>query len=79
MGVACGLVKTTLYVPEGLKRRLEHAASESGRSEAEIGRWGIEMAIVASDALKPRSGIFDSGDSYFAERADELLHGFGEG
>jgi hypothetical protein len=69
--------KTTVYLPDDLKRDLERAAANSGKSEAELIRAGIE-AVVASEAPKPRGPLFSSGDPTFAQRADELLEGFGE-
>lgn len=77
-GVPCGMIKTTLYLPEPLKKKLERAAAQSGQSEAAIIREGIQLAVDRKEPPKPRSGIFDSGDPHFSERVDEYLAGFGE-
>jgi hypothetical protein len=70
--------KTTIYLPEGLKRRLENAANRSRASEAQIIRTAVERLLDA-ETPRPTLPLFDSGDPTFAERADEILHeGFGE-
>jgi len=72
--------KTTLYLPDDLKRRVEFAAKKQGRSEADVIRDAIEAAVKPT-APRPRIPLFKSGftDSTIAERVDELLaEGFGE-
>jgi metal-responsive CopG/Arc/MetJ family transcriptional regulator len=69
--------KTTVYLPEDLKADLERAANESRRSEAELIREGIRMAIARLTPPTPRIGIFSSSDPHFAERIDEYMTGFG--
>jgi Arc/MetJ-type ribon-helix-helix transcriptional regulator len=73
-----GMRKTTVYVPDVLKSQLERAAVESGRSEAELIREGIELISARIDGVEPRLPLFASGDPALAERADEHLAGFGE-
>lgn len=73
-----GMRRTTVYLPDELKTTLERAARASGRSEAELIREGVEQVTRKADAPKPRLPLFDSGDPTLAERADELLEGFGE-
>ena len=70
--------KTTVYLPDDLKAELERTAAETCRSEAEIIREGIRLAIVQHQPPAPQFGIFDSGDPTLSERVDELLKGFGE-
>jgi metal-responsive CopG/Arc/MetJ family transcriptional regulator len=70
--------RTTVYLPEDLKVALERAAADSGRSEADIIREGIRLAIARLRPPPPRSGIFASGDETLSEKVDELLQGFGE-
>lgn len=72
------MIKTTVYLPDQLKAELERTAAETRRSEAEIIREGIELAIARHTPPAPQMGLFDSGDPHFAERVDELLEGFGE-
>ncbi len=69
--------KTTLYLPDDLKAKLERLASETGRSEADIIREGVRIAVDRSTPPLPHFGIFDSGDPDFASKVDELLKGFG--
>ena len=73
------MLKTTIYLPERLKRRLRRAASREGASEAALIRRAIERLVddVAA-APKPRLPLFESGDPRLAERVDEALAaGFG--
>ena len=44
-GIASGMVKTTIYLPEKLKRQVKRAAARSKRSEAEVIRAAIERAM----------------------------------
>jgi hypothetical protein len=71
------MYKTTIYLPDELKAELERTATETRRSEAEIIRDGIRLAIAQYQPPAPHSGIFDSGDPGLSERVDELLQGFG--
>jgi hypothetical protein len=67
-----------VYLPDELKAALERAAAELHRSEAEIIREGIELALARREPPRPRSGIFNSGERSLADWVDELLEGFGE-
>ena len=69
--------RTTVYLPETLKDALARAAREEGRTEAELIREGVERLLRARHA-EPRLPLFASGVPDIAERADELLAGFGE-
>lgn len=71
------MVKTTLYLPDELKAELEQAAAETGRSESDLIREGIRLALARRQAPAPTIGIRVSDDPHFAERADEHLAGFG--
>jgi Arc/MetJ-type ribon-helix-helix transcriptional regulator len=73
-----GMKKTTVYLPDELKRDLERAAATSGRSEAELIREGVESVIARQVPPRPRIPLFRSGRPDLAERVDELLEGFGE-
>lgn len=74
-----GVKKTTVYLPDELKRDLERAAAESGRSEADLIRKGIESIVELELTPRPRIPLFSSGDPTLAERVDEILaEGFGE-
>jgi hypothetical protein len=69
--------RTTVFLPDDLKRMLARLADETGRSEAELIREGITLAVARHTPAAPRSGIFASGDRSSGERTDELLTGFG--
>lgn len=65
-------VKTTLYLPEGLKAEVEREARRRGIAEAEV----IRLALAAGlSRPKPHAGIIDG--PAIADRVDELLDGFG--
>jgi hypothetical protein len=77
------MVKTTLYLPDDLKRDLERVAKRRGISEAELYRQALRAATV-EEVPKPEVGFLDSGrkpgEPGMARRVDELLDetGFGE-
>lgn len=72
------MVKTTLYLPDSLKARLERIARQEGRSEAEIVRVALEEYTAGRMRPRPRLPLFASGSPDLAERFDEHLEGFGE-
>ena len=73
-----GMEKTTVYLPDDLKRALRRAARARGRSEAELIREGIGLVTGAHRIAEPRLPLFESGQPDLAERVDEALRGFGE-
>jgi hypothetical protein len=73
-----GMRKTTVYVSDRLKSQLARAAVESGRSEADLIREGIEIVSARTGRAEPRLPLFASGQPDLAERVDEHLAGFGE-
>jgi Arc/MetJ-type ribon-helix-helix transcriptional regulator len=77
-GTMGGMRKTTVYLPDQLKGRLERVAADSGRSEADLIREGIELVSGRAGATEPRLPLFKSGKPDLAERAEEHLAGFGE-
>ncbi|MEX2196578.1 MAG: CopG family transcriptional regulator [Thermoleophilaceae bacterium] len=70
--------RTTVYLPDDLKLALERAAAAQGRSEAELIREGVGRVTLDFEHPPPRVPLFESGDPTLAERAEELLDGFGE-
>lgn len=70
--------KTTICLPDELKRAVEQAAENAGTSEASFMRQALERAVQEARPPKPRLPLFSSGDRTLAERADEVLPGFGE-
>ena len=77
-GIMGGMEKTTVYLPDELKQALRRAARSTGRSEAELIREGIGLVTGTHRIAEPRLPLFESGSPDLAERADELLDGFGE-
>lgn len=78
------MVKTTLYLPEELKRSVDDLASSNGVSEAELIRTALASYVDRETRTRPsfpllpsRHGPATSDDS---ARVDELLTatGFGE-
>ena len=73
-----GVKKTTVYLPEELAAALKAAAGESGQSEAELIREGVEYIVDVKRAPLPRAPLW-SGPGNLAEHVDEILaEGFGE-
>lgn len=72
-----GVKRTTIYLPEDLKRSLARAAHEEKRTEADLIREGIER-LLQSRRPEPRIPLFKSGKPDLAENVDRLLDGFGE-
>jgi hypothetical protein len=71
-GTMYGILKTTIYLTEALKAGLSAEARRRGLSEAEVIRRAIAEAITSP---RPNPGFLDAEP--IAERADELLEGFG--
>jgi hypothetical protein len=70
--------KTTVYLPDELKRSVARMAAASGKSEAEVIRDAIAALARASGRPRPTGGLFASGDPSLSARAEEALAGFGE-
>ena len=73
-----GMEKTTVYLPDELKRALKRVAQSTGRSEAELIREGIGLVTGTHRIAEPKMPLFESGRPDLAERVDELLRGFGD-
>ncbi len=73
-----GMEKTTVYLTSQQKGALSRAARITGQSEAELIREGIESVTARHQIAEPTIPLFESGRSDLAERADELLDGFGD-
>lgn len=73
--------KTTVYLPDGLKARLERAARQAQTSEAAVIREAIDSYTRATVAPAPRLPLFERlGDPNLADRVDDVLTaGFGRG
>ena len=70
--------KTTVYLPEALKRRLAQAAHRRGQPEAALIRAAIERLLDDEARPRPTLPLFRSSDPTLAERLAEALVGFGE-
>lgn len=73
-----GMERTTVYLTEAQKRALGRAARATGRSEAELIREGVDSVTKGHRISEPTLPLFTSGTADLAERADELLEGFGD-
>jgi metal-responsive CopG/Arc/MetJ family transcriptional regulator len=71
------MVKTTVYLPEELKGRLERLARDQGRSEAELIRTALEE-FTARERPRPTLPLFSSGNVLPIDDWDEAMRGFGE-
>jgi predicted transcriptional regulator len=71
--------KTTIYLPDELKKRLEAVARKSGRPEAAVIRDAINVATRDAASPLPRIPLIEQGlgDPTVAENVDALLQGFG--
>ena len=72
-----GMQKTTVYVPDELKRSLARVAAARGCSEAELIREALRAVTARTTPPRPRLPLFKSRKPRLAERVDEALAGFG--
>lgn len=68
--------KTTLYLPDELRRAVAAAARRRGVSEATVIRDAIAAAVIA-ERPTPKAALFSS-DVLMARDVDHHLAGFGE-
>ncbi len=70
----CHMKRTTIFIEEGIERKLRLVARRRGRSVAAVVRDAIARE-VAAEARPPLSfvGVGDSGRRDVAERHEELL------
>jgi len=78
-GIMSKARKTTIYLPDRLKRDIERVAQSERRSEANVIRDAVESAIQQRRPPQPRIPLvsYGLGAPDVAERAEELLDGFG--
>lgn len=71
-----GMVKTTLYLPEDLKRQIEQTARAEGRPEAAVIRERLAKGL-AERPCRPRGqwGKYRSSGLSVARRIDDVLAG----
>jgi Ribbon-helix-helix protein, copG family len=72
--------KTTLYLDAAAYRRLKRIAAARKRAPAALVREAVAEYVArhGSSRLPPSVGAFGSGRRDLAERAEDLLAGFGE-
>jgi len=71
--------KTTIYLPDELKKRIEKVSRSTGKSEADVIRDAIDAATIVAGAPVPRIPLMERGlgDPTIAENVDTLLESFG--
>jgi plasmid stability protein len=72
-----GMRKTTVYLPDGLKRALEELAARRGESEADIVREALSALVASEGPAAPRLPLIRSGKPTLAGHVDDHLKGFG--
>ena len=72
------MIKTTVYLPDDLKKALERIAAASGRSEAQVIRDAIGALARAAARPRPRGALFSGDHPGLSEDVDAALAGFGE-
>lgn len=70
--------RTTVYLPDELKARVERVARDLQRSEADVIREAIDRFTAAEGRPRPRLPLFESGQPELAEAVDAALVGIGE-
>lgn len=70
--------KTTVYLPDDLKHALRRAATQSGRSEADLIREGVTLVTQQAERPRPRGALFASAGPPFSDDIEGALNGFGE-
>jgi hypothetical protein len=71
------MTKTTVYLPDDLKRALARVAAERGRSEAQLLREAVAALTAAAGAPVPRLPLFRARGRSIAGDIDAALKGFG--
>lgn len=72
-----GRVKTTVYLPDELKRALSRVAIERRCSEADLLREAVARLTGEAEAPAPKLPLFRSAGPSVAEDIDSALDGFG--
>ncbi|MCA0323779.1 MAG: ribbon-helix-helix domain-containing protein [Actinobacteria bacterium] len=70
------MVKTSVYLPEAQKARLDEAAAVSGRSQSDLIREGIDQVIQDHLYVRPNMKARFSAPP-LVDRVDELLSDLG--
>jgi hypothetical protein len=73
-----GMRKTTIYLPDELKRDVERLAAQRGVTETELVREALRALTAASLPPKPRLPLFESDQPVLTEDIDRAPEGFGQ-
>jgi hypothetical protein len=73
-----GMKRTTIYLPEDLKRAVSRLADGEDETDANFIRRALERAVAEPEQPLPRLPLFSSGKRDLADRVDAALVGFGE-
>lgn len=66
--------RTTVYLDENVDLELKRIARQTGQSQAELIREGVQKVIAQYKRPKPESvGMVNSGGNDFADKAEDLL------
>lgn len=79
-GTMYGVKRTTIYLPDDLKARLEATARSEGRTEADVIRGALTRALQGREPSRPRLPLTEptGNTTNWAEQVDEWLgEGFG--
>jgi hypothetical protein len=71
-------MKTTLYLPEELKRLVAKEAGRRGTSEAQVIREAIATAAAGFERPKPQGGFIEGEWEPVDWNSDDWLDGFGQ-
>jgi hypothetical protein len=71
------MTKTTVYLPDELKRALARTSRERGMSEAELLREAVTKLVAEGEAPAPKLPLFRSTGGSIAANIDVALDGFG--
>ena len=76
-----GVKRTTIYLPEDLKAKLEATARAEGRTEADVIRKALADELAQRTSRRPRLPLTEPTceSTNWAEQVDEILDaGFGQ-
>lgn len=71
------MTKTTVYLPEALKKALARVAAEQRRSEADLLREAVASLTAGAGSPAPRLPLFRAKGPSIARSIDKALEGFG--
>ena len=71
------MTKTTVYLPDDLKKALARMAAEQRRSEADLLREAVATLTAGAAAPAPRVPLFRAKGPSIAGAIDKALDGFG--